>query len=287
MTSTFSPERWAFEITHVLNTVLGAEHFPVDVPAIAKEYTTQKFPDDPIVRVVGDDLPGFDGALFKAPAGKKGWGIFYNNRIRSKGRINFTLCHELGHYLLHRLLYPDGIRCGEQEVVQWDSEFGKVEHQANVFAANLLMPLDDYRRQIVPSERVNLDLIAHCADRYGVSLIAATLRWLGFTTKRAVLVISKDSFILWARSSTAALKTGAFFRTSAGPIEIPATSLAARPELVMAGTEAIDHDQNVWFPEPVIEMVVLAEQYEFVISLLLLRDDPPPLRFCAEREEAL
>ncbi len=268
MTSAFSPERWAFEITHVLNAVFGADHFPIDVPAVAKEYTSQKFPDDPIVRVVGDDLPGFDGALFKAPAGKKGWGIFYNDRIRSEGRINFTLGHELGHYLLHRILYPDGIRCGEQDVVQWDSEFGQIEHQANVFAANLLMPLDDYRRQIAPSVRVSLDLIAHCADRYRVSLIAATLRWLSYTQKRAVLVVSREGFILWARSSSAALKTGAFFRTSAGPIEIPAASLAARLNIVLSGTEASDHDANIWFAEPVTEMVVLAEQYDFVIFVV-------------------
>lgn len=279
MTRTFSPGRWAFEITHVLNAVFGPEHFPIDVPVVAKEYTAQKFPKDPIVRVVGDDLPGFDGALLKAPAGKKGWGIFYNNRIRSQGRINFTLGHELGHYLLHRLIYPDGIRCSEHDVVQWGSEFGQVEHQANVFAANLLMPLDDYRRQIVPTERVSLDLIAHCADRYRVSLIAATLRWLSYTQKRAALVVSRDNFILWARSSPAALKTGAFFRTSLGPIEIPTMSLAARPEVVVAGTETIDHDSNVWFSEPVTEMVVLAEQYDFVLSLLLLLDDPPPFSF--------
>jgi IrrE N-terminal-like domain len=279
VTRTFSPGRWAFEITHVLNAVFGPDHFPIDVPVVAKEYTAQKFPKDPIVRVVGDDLPGFDGALLKAPAGKKGWGIFYNNRIRSQGRINFTLGHELGHYLLHRLIYPDGIRCSEHDVVQWDSEFGQVEHQANVFAANLLMPLDDYRRQIVPTERVSLDLIAHCADRYRVSLIAATLRWLSYTQKRAALVVSRDNFILWARSSPAALKTGAFFRTSLGPIEIPTMSLAARPEVVVAGTETIDHDSNVWFSEPVTEMVVLAEQYDFVLSLLLLLDDPPPFSF--------
>jgi hypothetical protein len=286
MTAAFSPERWAFEITHVLNAVFGADHFPIDVPAVAKEYTAQKFPDDPIVRVVGDDLPGFDGALFKAPAGKKGWGIFYNDRIRSEGRINFTLGHELGHYLLHRFVYPDGIRCREQDVIQWDSEFGQIEHQANVFAANLLMPLDDYRRQIAPSVRVNLDLIAHCADRYRVSLIAATLRWLNYTQKRAVLVVSREGFILWARSSSAALKTGAFFRTSAGPIEIPAASLAARPNMVLSGTEAADHDANIWFAEPVTEMVVLAEQYDFAISLLLLPDDPPPFRFESQRNEA-
>jgi hypothetical protein len=275
MTSVFSPERWAFEITHVLNAVLGAEHFPINVTAVAQEYSAQKFPHDPISRIVGDGLPGFDGALYKAPAGKKGWGIFYNNQIRSTGRINFTLAHEFGHYLLHRLAYPDGIRCGEQDFVQWDSEYGQVEHQANVFAANLLMPLDDFRRLVPPDSTIDLGAISGCADRYRVSLIAAALRWLSYTEKRAVLVVSRDAFILWARSSAKALRTGAYFRTSAGPIAIPAVSLAAQPS--SAERQATrQHDGGVWFPEPVVEMTVLSEQYEFAISLLLLPNDPPP-----------
>jgi hypothetical protein len=284
MSAAFSPERWAFEITHVLNAVLGPDHFAIDVPAVAKEYTAQKFPDDPIVRVVGDNLPGFDGALYRAPAGKKGWGIFFNNRISSQGRVNFTLAHELGHYLVHRVRYPDGFQCGEQDVVRWDSEYGQLEHQANVFAANLLMPLDDYRRQIAPTARVELELLSHCADRYRVSLIAAALRWLSYTNKRTVLVVSRDGFILWARSSQAALKTGAFFRTSAGPIEIPSASLAARREWSANGRANADHEAGIWFPEPVREMTLLAEQYDFAISLLLLADEAPRLQFESERE---
>jgi hypothetical protein len=271
----FSPERWAFEITHVLNAVLGAEHFPVNVSAVALEYSLQKFPNDPIARVAGDYLPGFDGALYKAPAGKKGWGIFYNNGMRSTGRINFTLGHEFGHYLLHRIAFPDGIRCGEQDFVQWDSTYGQIEHQANVFAANLLMPLDDFRRQIAPSSKIDLEVISYCSDRYSVSLIAATLRWLSFTEKRAVLVVSRDGFILWSRSSTPALRTGAYFRTSTGSISIPARSLAAqRPATESRAT--VDHDMGIWFREPVSEMTIFSEQYDFVISLLLLPNDPPP-----------
>src|SRR5580704_1984299 len=147
MTKPYSPERWAFEITHLLNAVLGEDRFPVDVSLVAQDYTRQKCPGDPITRVVGADLPGFDGALYRAPAGKIGWGIFYNNRITSRGRINFTLAHEFGHFLLHRLAYPDGIQCGEQDLVRWDSEYAQLEQQANTFAANLLMPLDDFRRR--------------------------------------------------------------------------------------------------------------------------------------------
>ena len=275
MSKPFSPERWAFQITHLLNTVLGADRFPIDIPMVAQEYTAQRFPDDPIISVQGDDLPGFDGALFKAPAGRKGWAIIYNSRLSSKGRINFTLAHEFGHFLLHRLTYPNGFQCGEQDVVRWDSEYGQIEHQANVFAANLLMPLDDFRRQVDSKAKVDLDIISHCADRYRVSLLAATLRWLSYTQQRAVLVVSRDGFILWARSSTPALKSGAFFRTSAGPIEIPAASLPVSHNLLIDGRASIDHVPGVWFREPVHEMTLFAEQYDFAISLLLLDDAAP------------
>jgi hypothetical protein len=63
MTTAFTPERWAFEITHLLNAAFGAERFPIDIPMVAKEYTAQWFPEDPIISVRGDNLPNFDGAL--------------------------------------------------------------------------------------------------------------------------------------------------------------------------------------------------------------------------------
>src|SRR5262249_20940841 len=160
----------------------------------------------PITLAQGANLPGFDGALFPAPAGKTGWGIVYNNALASPGRINFTLAHEFGHYLLHRLAYPNGIHCGEQDVVRWDSDYGQIEYQANRFAANLLMPLDDFRRQIDARAKVDIDVLSYCAERYRVSLIAAILRWLTYTERRAVLVVSREEFVLWSRSSDAAFR---------------------------------------------------------------------------------
>lgn len=272
MNQTPSPTRWAIDISLLLNAALGSNRFPVDVPVLARDYTAQRFPDDPISLVVGRDLPGFDGALYRAPDGKKGWGIFYNSGISSKGRINFTLAHELGHFLLHRLAYPNGIRCGAQDVVRWDSEYGQIEHQANVFSSNLLMPLDDYRRQIGEREKVTLDMIAQCADRYRVSLIAAVLRWLQYTARRAVLVVSLDGFILWSRASEPAFKTGAFFRTSGAPVAIPSGSLADRQDLLVDGRTGEDLAAGVWFSEPVREMTIFAEQYDFAVTLLLLED---------------
>ncbi len=284
MSTSFTPERWAFDITHVLNAAFGTDRFPIDISMVAHEYSKQRFPDDPIVSVKGDNLPTFDGALFRIPVGRKGWAIIYNDAIVSKGRINFTLAHEFGHYLIHRLVYPNGFRCGQQQIVRWDSEYGQVEHQANVFAANLLMPLDDFRRQIPANAKVDFEMLRACASRYKVSLIAAVLRWLSYTDKRAILVVSRDGFILWSRSSELAWRTGAFFKTSAGPIEIPSSSLPLNPRLLVDGRGEADHAPSVWLREAAHEMTILAEYYDFSLSLLLL-DDARPYFSEAKAEE--
>lgn len=285
MTEAKSPRRWANELTQLLNAAFGAERFPVDVAALARDYSVQRYPDDPVSIVKGGDLPRFDGALYPDPHGRKGWAIIYNDRMTSEGRINFTLGHEFGHYLLHRSVRPQGIQCSQQDVVRWDSAYGQVEHEANVFAANLLMPLDDFRRQINPRARIDLDAISGCADRYRVSLIAATLRWLEYTEKRAVLVVSRDGYMLWSRASDPAWKTGAFFRISGPPMHVPDRSLAAQGGHGTDGRDGTDQPPGVWFPnEEAREMVVFSEQYDFVISLLLLADHAP---YCEIEEEPI
>lgn len=269
-----TPQKWAFQLTHILNAYAnGEDRFPVNVKAIAKDFSHHKYPDDPITKIKGAALPRFDGGLFKAPVGKKGWGIIYNDSMKSKGRINYTLAHEFGHYLLHRLVYPNGIECGEQDMVRWDSAFGQIEHEANVFAANLLMPLDDYRQQIDPKTIIDMDMVGHCADRYEVSLIAAVLRWIEYTERRAVLVVSRDGFILWARSSKPAYRSGIFFKTSnRPPIPVPENSLAAGLITSESQRQGVRLPSGVWFNESCEEMVIFSELYDFTISVLQLEN---------------
>ncbi len=202
----------------------------------------------------------------------------------SPGRINFTLAHELGHYLLHRQQHPEGIYCTEEDMRSWDSKNRKVESEANEFAANLLMPFDDFRRQIAAGDKPDLDRLGDCATRYEVSMQAAILRWLQYTTRRAVLVLARDGFILWARSSDSALKTGAYFRTAnVPPVPVPEQSLAARRELVEGSNGSAEFDAGVWFAEPCEEMVLFSDRYDFSMSLLHL--GPASSRFKVLEEE--
>jgi hypothetical protein len=85
MNNTSSPVRWAIDLSLLLNAVLGTDRFPVNVPELAREYSAQRYPDDPISLVRGDALPNFDGALFRAPAGKKGWDIFSTAASHRRG----------------------------------------------------------------------------------------------------------------------------------------------------------------------------------------------------------
>jgi len=261
------PQRVANDITRVLRTV-GVDQLPVDVCAIATEISKNKFPEDPISVIKGGSLPGFEGALSPAPSGKKGWGIIYNSDMTT-GRINFTLGHEFGHYLMHRIDYPSGFQCSTEDMARWESEYGQREHEANVFASTLLMPIDDFRQQIDPKVTPSFDELSSCSDRYDVSLIAATLRWLQYTSRCSILVISRDGFILWARSSGAALRSGLYFKTrNRPPIEVPPLSLAAGNQPSIGSNGVRDLDARVWLEEPCTEQVIFSKQYDFTMSLL-------------------
>ncbi len=56
--------------------------------------------------------------------------IFLNTRFKNKDRLRHTLCHELGHLVMHQLPRKEQ------------------EHEANQFAAAFLMPADDIRHEL-------------------------------------------------------------------------------------------------------------------------------------------
>ena len=102
-----------------------------------------------------------------------------------EGRKRFTICHELGHYVIHQDSLEPTVFCRRIEVVD-EAEPGPVvdpraelEREADAFAAALLMPA-----ALVAARRVALDddLAALCADfgasekamRYRLQAVPAT-----------------------------------------------------------------------------------------------------------------
>ena len=264
----------ANRLSKLLSLSRGSERFPVDVKELALGYAHQFGCEDPITNVIGSDLPGFEGALFRIDnLDKREWSIIFNSGITVSGRVRFTLAHELAHYILHRHT-RDTFECSAADMVQWDSDEKQQEAEADLFASYLLMPLDDFRRTICGGP-VDLDALDACATRYGVSLTAAILKWLEFTPERAVFVMSRDGYILWSRSSQSALHSGAYFRTRNAVVSVPPASLAANTGGAASERNGVLLAAGTWFSkEPrdmsVREMKIVSDRYEQTMSLLIL-----------------
>jgi hypothetical protein len=269
----------------------GLPRFPIDVAAIATEFSRQFFPEAPITMVKGVALSkGIEGMLMPSPDRSGEWGILYNSSIRSRGRQNFTLAHEFGHYLLHRAELEAGRECSGRDMGEWHNGRQRtrdeiVEAEANSFASYLLMPLDDFRGRI-EGRTIDIDTMTALAEQYEVSLTAAILKWLSITGQRAMIVVGKDGFMDWAWSSDALLRSRIYYAARQTTIELPPASLAARGGDPDKARRGVMHPPGVWLgSDPVREMTVFSPSNEMTISLLLYPDRAPTAREMAALED--
>lgn len=257
------------KILNVFHAAHGGDRFPVDVNKLALGVHEIFKWSDPITQIEKANIENFEGML-ASNDDQSQWMIIYSELIPSKGRIHFTKAHELGHYILHRQVRQE-FRCSREDMLNWTGK-GDIEAEADTFASYLLMPLDDFRAQA--NGVINLDMFSHCADRYGVSLTAAVLKWLSYTDEKAVLLMSNDGFINWASSSERAFKSGAYFKTRDNVIPVPEGSLTA-DDSVLVHSEGARVSAKKWFAHSdsdaaLTEMKIYSEQYNSTLTLLLL-----------------
>jgi hypothetical protein len=261
MTKQKSPANWGIELSKMWR--LAGMGFPIDVRTIALEIPKQKFPDEPIGAVIDHGVRGIDGMLKKRKK-KNDWVIAYDGSIESKGRTNFTLGHELGHYFLHRNIH-DNFECGQDTFFDYNSSVSrKMEAEANTFASYLLMPIDDFRQQ-VGNARISLDLLDACARRYDTSFTATALKWLDFTKEIAIIVVQRDGFILWSYPSGSARKNGIYFSPGT---PTPETSIENFSTL-LNGNARRRVGAGVWHHQmEADESLILSDKYDVTIFLV-------------------
>lgn len=273
MTDPMTAIGWGIQLSKLW--LASGQEFPVRARDLALEVTKARF-EEPVGLVIPHGIEGIDGMLSKRQK-KKDWCISFDENVTVQGRINFTIAHELGHYLLHRG-QKDSFQCGQMQLLEYGSpESRKIEVQANTFAAYLLMPRNDFEAQMT-GETMSFELLGVCAERYGTSLTATALRWLEFTNVAAMLVVADlDKFVRWSYCSDLARKCGAF--------------KAFGEELPIEVVERIGYGRDarrvvppgVWHAsEEAIESLIVSDQFEQLIflvefpsmSLVVHEDDP-------------
>lgn len=263
-TEKISPIRYAIAISK-----LWGNNFPVDVRQVAFEFTANK--RDPITKIEASppELTAIEGILAKKKT-KNEWVIAYSTHIRESGKINFTIGHELGHYLCHRDGH-DKIICTLDDLNNFpykDEAVINMEQEANAFAAYLLMPVKDFRTQLT-GQQINIDLMRDCAQRYDTTLTATSLQITRFVDRPVTIVVSQNGMVKWSRSSDRAFRNGLFYRKG--------TTLPDRSQSLKCATGGIQSNDSkgTVFDEPVWnqtgwvrESVIAQPYYESVFTLL-------------------
>ena len=134
--------------------------------------------------------------------GKKHKFIIYNENIREEGRKNFCIAHELGHNSCHTE-QPEFF-CSSKDLNDMAPHPQNIEQEANLFAAQLLMPPDDFRKQIGSSTPSLKQLSRLAEERYSTSLTATCTRLLDLSSTKAygMAFVSESGIVeRWVRSN--------------------------------------------------------------------------------------
>lgn len=271
-TAPVAPNAIAIRLTRLLDAALGNEgRFPVDVIGLSKAVGSELRLGAQISEVrAAPELRSFEGGLFHLADDK--WALLYNASLTSKGRILFTQAHELGHFLVHRLLQNE-FQCSQAEVAGYEAVRKQMEAEADEFASTLLMPAKQFRESVA-GQPIDLDVLSDVSNKFGVSLTSAALRWIRSTEESAVLVLSRDGFIDWSVSTDKAFKNGVYFKTRGRVVAVPDDSLASDPD-TESSRLGVKKSLKTWFenahPEAVVrEMKLQCDNYGYMLSLLHL-----------------
>lgn len=187
-------------------------HYAKDGPATAwnvlRDLEIEKFPIDPrcIATKLGivvweRELPiSCDGCLMRVG---NTWGILVNARIRSETRRNFTIAHEIGHYLLERdtdkmsqLHQKFNTVITEQNITNKERQaYLQSEQRANKFAVELLMPTPIFSVDSASHAQVGLPAIAKLAAQYGTSLTSTAIHYTRLSKLICAIVFSEAGVI--------------------------------------------------------------------------------------------
>lgn len=176
--------------------------FPVEPRIICEELGV------PLLEV---ELPSDVPALtVKAKQAKRGVIVINSHEKQSSLRNNFTLAHELGHFLLHE---PDTWVVGERpshfsmyvsktEGVSRTVYSREWEREANIFASLLLIPKkSEGARTLKELHHPFLNKLNKYSLEWGISISALCMRWIEETLYPACLIISGEGDVLFQRAS--------------------------------------------------------------------------------------
>lgn len=144
--------------------------------------------------VVEKDLTSIDGALIR----KSGKGIIAVKRdVKEVGRKNFTISHEIGHYILPN---HGSVSCKSDEIESWKNGISIYEIEANSFASELLLPTK-VLYPIIKKQKATIALAKEIANNFQTSLTATAYKCIEVSEEKCAVIWSVDKYIQWIKKN--------------------------------------------------------------------------------------
>jgi hypothetical protein len=185
------------------------------------------------------------------------FGIGYSKAIRCEGFQNFTVAHEIGHYLIdgHAMaLLKDGVHHSHSSYISKDP----FEEEADAFASEFLMPWKLVESLLRGSDG-GFASIQHLSDQCGSSLVASAIRYVEVTAEQVAAVVSYQGTVEFMTASPAFRQIPGidwFHRRDSLPRQVPSACFANDHSWVNAGL--ISENGSLlrdWFPSaPPVEV---------------------------------
>lgn len=137
------------------------------------------------------DIDGSEGRI--THDGKRGF-IAVNSQITYLPKKRFVIAHELGHFRLHKNTRL--FNCEKEVFFNWQAK-GSQESEANIFAAELLMP-EIFFKRFVTGKMISLNLLSETANYFKTSLTSTAFRYADIGTHPIALVFCTDGLVSWS-----------------------------------------------------------------------------------------
>ncbi len=141
------------------------------------------------------DFDNLEGALVFRVDRAKGV-ISINKNIKELGRRNFTICHEIAHFVLPN---HGSVKCKSKEIESWSSGINAQEVEANRFAAELLLPKKEIYRMV--NNKATIEMAKKIATDFKTSLTATLLKCSEVTDEACAVVWSVNGKIEWVKKN--------------------------------------------------------------------------------------
>jgi Zn-dependent peptidase ImmA (M78 family) len=203
---------------------------------------------------------------------RDGSSVIIVNELERRERQRFSTCHEVGHIVLR-------LKSDHRETPSWSySKRDENEIACDIFAAELLMPFDAFKRD-VDREEPSFELVERLRAQYVVSFSACASR-LAAVTQYPCAFVTMSSSVIWHASRSKSLRDLNAWIVPKSPI--PLGSVAHR--LVKDGDWSGENaavSQDIWFQDwpkgyDLIELAKHYRTYDETFSLLWFEEDSGP-----------